>query len=165
MWIANDVTDMGLTANSVYLTLWGILGSAGGLLVPVLLPKLGKRGFTTFTTFTNFLACTVWGWAPRAWAMFGGIWSVHKRSFLDQSSAGISWINPSRGEAKLSPSRIDQVPAWGRLLTDCGVITACISLVSTQTRHSASRQKRQRPPSTLDWDAASSLDTSRTSEQ
>ena len=31
---------MGLSANSVYLSLWGILGSAGGLVVPYLLPLL-----------------------------------------------------------------------------------------------------------------------------
>jgi DHA1 family tetracycline resistance protein-like MFS transporter len=73
MWIANDVVDMGLNANSLYLSLWGILGSAGGLFVPVALPVLGKRGFATVTTFTNFLACMVWGLVPRAWAMFAGI--------------------------------------------------------------------------------------------
>ena len=31
---------MGLSANSVYLSLWGILGSAGGVVVPYLLPLL-----------------------------------------------------------------------------------------------------------------------------
>ena len=35
-----SVVDMGLSANSVYLSLWGILGSAGGLVVPYLLPLL-----------------------------------------------------------------------------------------------------------------------------
>lgn len=73
MWIANDVVDMGLTANSIYLSSWGILGSAGGLFVPAALPILGKRLFATATTLTNFLACILWGAVPRAWAMFGGI--------------------------------------------------------------------------------------------
>lgn len=73
MWIANDVVDMGLNANSLYLSLWGILGSAGGLFVPAVLPILGKRLFATFSTLTNFLACVLWGAVPRAWAMFGGI--------------------------------------------------------------------------------------------
>ena len=35
-----SVVDMGLSANSVYLSLWGVLGSAGGLVVPYLLPLL-----------------------------------------------------------------------------------------------------------------------------
>ena len=73
MWIANDVADMGLTANSIYLSLWGILGGAGGLFVPAVLPVLGKRRFATLTTWMNCLACILWGAVPRAWAMFAGI--------------------------------------------------------------------------------------------
>ena len=73
MWIANDVMDMGLRANSLYLSLWGLAGSAGGFVVPFLLPRLGKRLYATSATLTNFLACFMWGAVPRAWAMFTGL--------------------------------------------------------------------------------------------
>lgn len=66
---------MGLAANSVYLTAWGLAGSFSGLIVPGLLSSLGARGFTTLTNFTNFLACMVWGGiplGPRMLAIFAG---------------------------------------------------------------------------------------------
>ena len=75
MWIKEDVDDMGLAANSVYLTAWGLAGSFSGLIVPGLLSTLGSRGFTTLTNATNFLACIVWGGiplGPRMWAIFSG---------------------------------------------------------------------------------------------
>ena len=49
MWIKSDVDDMGMAANSVYLTLWGFAGSFSGFIVPGLLRTLGSRGFTTLT--------------------------------------------------------------------------------------------------------------------
>jgi hypothetical protein len=65
--------SQGLRANSIYLSMWGLCGSAGGLFVPLVLPLLGKRLYASATTFTNFLACVMWGAVPRAWAMFLGL--------------------------------------------------------------------------------------------
>ena len=73
MWIRTDVHDMGLGLNSVYLSLWGVAGSCGGMIVPYLLRTLGKRGYTTFTTLTNMTACLLWGAIPRAWAVFAAL--------------------------------------------------------------------------------------------
>lgn len=75
MWIKEDVDDMGLAANSIYLTAWGLAGSFSGLIVPGLLSACGSRGFTTLTNFTNFLACICWGGiplGPRMWVIFTG---------------------------------------------------------------------------------------------
>ena len=70
MWIKQDVTDMGLKANSVYLTLWGLAGTVNGFMIPPMLRILGERWFTTLTTFTNFLAMMTWGGVPRMWGVF-----------------------------------------------------------------------------------------------
>lgn len=64
MWIKSDVDDMGMAANSVYLTLWGFAGSFSGVIVPGLLKSLGSRGFTTLTNATNALAMILWGGIP-----------------------------------------------------------------------------------------------------
>ena len=95
LWFV-DAVKMPIAATTTYVMSYGVaIMASGAAVVPMLLRRLGSRGFTTFvslaslhaaswlrltpclfrrqTNFTNFVAHILWGAIPRPWAMFAAL--------------------------------------------------------------------------------------------